>query len=51
MANQTTIHQGQNGQFKTIVPKGIAEARDVDGQRVELTIESGSNLGVHIRDE
>jgi len=48
---KTTVHQGENGQFKTTVPKGLAEAMDLDDARVEWKIVSGSKLEVKVVDE
>ena len=48
--NQTTVSLGANGQYKVTVPKGIAEAMDLEGKRVEWTIKSGSALEVKIVD-
>lgn len=43
---KTTVNQGQNGQYKTTVPKGLAEALDLDGATVEWKVKSGSTLEV-----
>lgn len=43
---KTTVSQEKNGQFKTTVPKGIAEAMNLDGERIEWKIKSGSTLEV-----
>jgi len=48
---KTTVHQGANGQFKTTVPKGLAEALDLDEARVEWTVVSGSKLEVKVLDD
>lgn len=48
---KTTVNQEKNGQFKTTVPKGIAEAMDLDGERIEWKIKSGSTLEVRKVDE
>lgn len=48
---KSTVNQGANGQFKTTVPKGLAEALDLDGERLEWKVKSGSTLEVTIVDE
>ena len=50
-SNQTKVHQGANGQFKATVPKGLAEAFDLDGKTVEWSVGSGKKLEVTIVDE
>jgi hypothetical protein len=51
MGNKTRIHQGSNGQYKTTVPKGLAEAMELDGKRIEWTIKSGSTIEVTMLDD
>lgn len=51
MGNKTRIHQGSNGQFKTTVPKGIGEAMDLDGKRVEWQVESAATLKLSVINE
>jgi len=51
MANKSTVNQGSNGQFKTTVPKALAEAKDLDGEKVEWSILSGSAFRVDIVDD
>lgn len=48
---KTRVSQGANGQFKVTVPKGIAEAMNLDGKRFEWEIKSGSKLEVSVVDE
>lgn len=48
---KSSVNQGANGQYKTTVPKGLAEAMELDGQRLEWKIKSGSTLEVTIVDE
>lgn len=48
---KTTVNRGSNGQYKTTVPKGLAEAMDLDGKRIEWKIKSGSTLEVTKVDE
>jgi hypothetical protein len=47
-ANETTVNQGSNGQFKTTVPKALAEANDLDGKTLKWTTKSGSAFEVRI---
>lgn len=47
-ANESTVNQGANGQYKTTVPKGLAEAFDLDGQKLEWKVDSGTTLSVSI---
>ena len=48
---KTRVNQGANGQYKVTVPKGIAEAMNLDGKRLDWEIKSGSKLEVSIIDE
>lgn len=48
---KTSVNRGANGQYKTTVPKGLAEAFKLDGKRLEWTVESGNKLKVTIVDE
>jgi hypothetical protein len=47
-ANETTVNQGGNGQFKTTVPKALAEANDLDGKTLKWITKSGSAFEVRI---
>jgi len=38
-------------QYRTTVPKGIAEAMDLAGARVEWNIKSGNTLEITVTDE
>ena len=51
MANKTRVHQAANGQYRVTVPKGIGEAMDLDGKRVEWTIASSQKLEMEVTDE
>jgi len=42
---------GANGQYKVTVPKGIAEAMALDGQRLEWKVKSGNTLEVTVVNE
>ncbi|MDB2264742.1 hypothetical protein PM025_11375 [Halorubrum ezzemoulense] len=46
-----SISQGANGQYKVTVPKGLAEAMDLDGKRLDWKVKSGSSLEVTVVDE
>lgn len=48
---RTRVSQGANGQYKVTVPKGIAEAMELDGERFEWKVKSGNTLEVTIVDE
>jgi len=32
---KTTVHRGENGQYKTTVPKDIGDMFDLDGKEIE----------------
>jgi len=51
MANESTVNQGSNGQFKTTVPKGLAEAFDLDGQKLRWMAQSGNAFRVELVDD
>ena len=34
MSNKTTVNKTSNGQYRTTVPKAIAEARELDGKKL-----------------
>lgn len=48
---KTRVSQGSNGQYKVTVPKGIAEAMQLDGKRLDWKVKSGSTLEVTVSDE
>ncbi|SDG13047.1 hypothetical protein SAMN04488067_11654 [Halorubrum xinjiangense] len=48
---KTRVSQGANGQYKVTVPKGLAEAMDLDGKRLDWKVKSGSSLEVTVVDE
>jgi hypothetical protein len=50
MANKSTVNQSANGQYRTTVPRDLAEAFDLDGERLEWRVKSGSKLEVTIID-
>jgi hypothetical protein len=48
---KTTVHQGENGQYKTTIPKPIADGLKLKDQKVEWRIKSGNKLEAKILDE
>ena len=48
---KTRVNQGANGQYKVTVPKGLAEAMDLNGKRLDWKVKSGSSLEVTVVDE
>lgn len=48
---KTTVNQGSNGQYKTTVPKQLAEALNLDGKTVEWKVESSDRLSFTVTDE
>jgi hypothetical protein len=48
---KTRVSQGANGQYKVTVPKGLAEAMDLDGKRLDWKVKSGSSLEVTVVNE
>lgn len=48
---RTTVNRGANGQYKTTVPKQLAEALDLDGKTVEWKVESSDRLSFTVTDE
>lgn len=49
---QTTVHQGQNDQYKTTIPKDLADALDLDGETLEWSIGSSiSTLEAKVVDD
>ena len=48
---KTRVSQGSNGQYKVTVPKGVAEAMQLEGKRLDWKVKSGSTLEVTIVDE
>lgn len=49
-SNETTVNQGSNGQFKTTIPKGLAESYELDGKQLEWKVASGNRLEVTIKE-
>lgn len=48
---KTAPYQGKNGQWKVTVPKGVAEAMQIEGKKFDWRVKSGSSLEVKIVDE
>lgn len=48
---KTNVSKGSNGQYKVTIPKGLAEAMDLDGKRLEWKIKSSEAFEVRIVDE
>lgn len=48
---KTRVSLGSNGQYKVTVPKGVAEAMQLDGKRLDWKVKSGSTLEVTVVDE
>lgn len=48
---KTRVSQGSNGQYKVTVPKGVAEAMELDGKRLDWKVKSGSTVEVTVVDE
>lgn len=46
--NKTAVNQGSNGQYKTTVPKGLAEAYDLNGKKLEWSVKAGNKLVVEV---
>lgn len=42
--SSTIVNQGENGQYKVTVPKALGDALNLDGEKVEWDIHSGSAL-------
>lgn len=41
---KTTVNQGENGQYKTTIPKSLGDAMDLDGEKLEWKVKSSSKL-------
>lgn len=48
---KTSVNRGANDQYKTTVPKGLAEAMDMEGKKLEWSVDAGSTLTVKVVDE
>lgn len=47
---KTNVSKGANGQYKVTIPKGLAEAMDLDGETLEWKVKSSSALEVRVVD-
>lgn len=41
---KTTVIQDKDGYYRVRIPKGLGDAMDLAGQKVEWTVDSGSTL-------
>lgn len=48
---KTRVNLGANGQYKVTIPKGIGDAMDLDGKRLEWKVKSANSLEVSVTDE
>ena len=48
--NKTTVNQSNNGQYRTTVPRALAEANDLEGKKLAWFTESGNAFRVEILD-
>jgi len=46
----TTVNQGENGQYQTTIPKALADALDLDGEKVTWSVESGRALRMEVEE-
>lgn len=49
--SKTTVSRGANGQYKTTVPKDLAEGFDLAGKKLEWRIVSANKMEVTILDD
>lgn len=48
---ETSVSKGKNGQYKTTIPKGLAEAYDLEDAKLEWKADGVGQLRVIKRDE
>jgi len=48
---KTKVSKGSNGQYKVTVPKGLAEALDLEGKQLAWHVASGNRLEATIEEE
>jgi hypothetical protein len=48
---KTRVNQGANGQYKVTIPKGVADAMKLGGERLEWKVKSATTLEVTVSDE
>lgn len=44
----TTVSQNKNGQYQVTVPRGLADAMNLDGAQVEWSVESGDRVSIRV---
>lgn len=49
--SKTTVHQGENGQYKVTIPKALGDAMSLDGVQVEWDIAAGNKLELKKSDD
>ncbi|MFC6964933.1 hypothetical protein [Halocatena marina] len=47
----TRVSKGANGQYKVTIPKGLAEAMDLEGKSLDWSVKSAHALEVRVVDE
>lgn len=47
---KTTVNQGENGQYKTTIPKALGDAYELDGKKLEWRTAGKGKLEVKIID-
>jgi len=47
---KTRVNQGANGQYKVTIPKGVADAMELGGERLEWKVKSATTLEVTVSD-
>lgn len=47
----TTVTQNENGQYQVTVPKALADAVELAGEKVEWNVESSTKLSMEKVDE
>jgi hypothetical protein len=48
---KTRVNEESNGQYRVTVPKGIADAMELGGERLEWKVKSATTLEVTVSDE
>jgi hypothetical protein len=49
-ANKSTVNRSSNGQYRTTVPRALADANELDGKKLAWFTESGNAFRVEIVD-
>jgi hypothetical protein len=47
---KTRVNEESNGQYRVTVPKGIADAMELGGERLEWKVKSATTLEVTVSD-